>query len=134
MTKPRVALDTNILFSSILYKGKPRQVFDLVIEQVIVGVSSPILLAELSEALLKKSRLSLQEVNSTIRELEEDLIIICPVKSLDALRDKDDNRVLEAAAEGGCSYVVTGDKDLLTLGKFKNIKIVTASQFLELIT
>lgn len=56
------------------------------------------------------------------------------------IRDEDDNRVLEAAIEGKCNFIVTGDKDLLELGKYKRslrlrlkkIQILTPAQFLDL--
>ena len=45
--------------------------------------------------------------------------------------DPPDNRILEAAIDGKASYIVSGDKDLLRLKKFKGVKILTASKFLE---
>lgn len=46
------------------------------------------------------------------------------------LRDPADNQVLETAVEGNCDYLITRDKDLLTLGKYDQIQIVTPAQFL----
>ncbi len=46
------------------------------------------------------------------------------------VRDRDDNRVLEAAVEGDCDFIITGDRDLLELCKYKKIKIITPAQFL----
>lgn len=50
---------------------------------------------------------------------------------MNVTKDKDDNRVLEAAVEGGCQFVITGDKELLELKKYKKIQILTAEEFLE---
>ena len=47
------------------------------------------------------------------------------------LRDPADNMVLETAIAGKCSFLITGDKDLLTLKKYKNLQVVTPSQFLN---
>ncbi|HEX8932007.1 MAG TPA: putative toxin-antitoxin system toxin component, PIN family [Patescibacteria group bacterium] len=47
------------------------------------------------------------------------------------VRDIDDNRVLEAAVEGKCQYIITGDADLLDLKIFQSIKIITAEDFLK---
>ncbi len=47
------------------------------------------------------------------------------------LRDEADNMVLETAVIGKCSFLITGDKDLLTLKKYKNIYVVTPSKFLN---
>jgi predicted nucleic acid-binding protein len=42
--------------------------------------------------------------------------------------------VLECAIEGGAQYIVSGDKDLLTLEAFRDIQIVRASTFLKVPT
>jgi predicted nucleic acid-binding protein len=39
--------------------------------------------------------------------------------------------VLECSIEGQAHYIVTGDKDLLVLKTFRHIRIVRASDFLE---
>jgi putative PIN family toxin of toxin-antitoxin system len=45
--------------------------------------------------------------------------------------DPDDNRVLECAEAAGCKYIITGDLDLLRLGKHGNIRIMTVRSFLD---
>ena len=52
----------------------------------------------------------------------------------DACRDPDDVPVLAAAVGANCEYLVTGDKDLLTLKEFSGVKIVTAREFSALLT
>ena len=51
---PKVVLDTNLLISALVFGGKPKQVYNLVLEKQIIGITSPILLAELTEVLTKK--------------------------------------------------------------------------------
>ena len=45
--------------------------------------------------------------------------------------DPADNRILECAVAAGSQYIVTGDKDLLRLGSYDSIKILTVSGFLK---
>ena len=45
--------------------------------------------------------------------------------------DPDDNAVLACAKEGNAAYIVTGDRDLLSLGDYEGITIVTPVQFLR---
>lgn len=45
-------------------------------------------------------------------------------------RDPDDDMVPACAIAAGASHVVSGDKDLLDIGTYQTIKMVTASQFL----
>lgn len=48
-------------------------------------------------------------------------------------RDPDDEVVLAAAVEGRADRIVTGDKDLLVLGEYEGIPIITPRAFLDLI-
>lgn len=129
---PRVVLDTNVIISAIGYGGKPAKVFLLALEEKIQGVTSEILLAEVQEILTKKLSLSPGDLELTMAEIEDKFEVVAPRKTLHILRDEDDNRVLEAAVEGNCDFIITGDKDLLDLGKYKKIKILTAEEFLEI--
>ncbi len=47
--------------------------------------------------------------------------------------DPDDNKYIEAAVEGLAQFVVTGDKHLLSLTSYENIRIVTPRAFLNLL-
>ena len=46
-------------------------------------------------------------------------------------RDKDDNKFLECASQAKCIYIVSGDKDLLSIEKFEDIEIINVAQFFE---
>lgn len=130
----RVVLDTNIIVSAIIFKGKPLQVLDLILRERLKAITSPILLAELKEILTKKFKLPKYEFELAIKNIEEIFEIIQPKISLNILKaDPDDDRVLEAASEGHCDYIVTGDREILSLGTFKNIQIVTADEFLKIL-
>lgn len=131
--KLRAVLDTNVIVSGVIYKGKPRRVLELSLEEKIKAVISPILLAELAETLAKKFSLTSEQVNLTEQEIKDVFEIVYPTETLHIQKDEDDNRVLEAAVEGNCNYIVTGDKELLNLGIFKGIKILTAAQFLNIL-
>ncbi|MBI3103934.1 putative toxin-antitoxin system toxin component, PIN family [Candidatus Daviesbacteria bacterium] len=127
----KVVLDTNILISAIAFGGKPEEVLNLVLDEKIIAVTSPILLAEFQEVYNKNFPLKFVDFELTLEKIEEIFKIVKPKRSLKIVRDEDDNRVLEAAAEGSCKFIITGDKDLLDLANYQNIKIVTAEQFLS---
>lgn len=128
----RVLIDTNILISALVYGGKPQDIFELVIIKQITGITSLLLLVELVETLTRKFNFSSEKVYQIERKIRKNFKFVRPIKTLDVVRDKDDNRVLEAAVEGRCDFIITGDKDLLSLGEFENIKIVTPAQFAEI--
>jgi len=48
--------------------------------------------------------------------------------------DAEDNKILECALAAGAEIIVTGDKHLLKLGKFKKTKILTPREFFEGLT
>jgi predicted nucleic acid-binding protein len=58
--------------------------------------------------------------------------LVTPKIAIDVIKeDPDDNRILGCALEAGSKFIVTGDKDLLRLSAYGNIRIVTASQLLQ---
>ncbi len=53
-------------------------------------------------------------------------------ETLEVIReDPNDNRVLECALSGAADVVVTGDQDVLRLGAFRGIPLVSPREFLE---
>ncbi len=51
--------------------------------------------------------------------------------SVDVCRDPDDNKFIECAVDAKALYIVSGDKDLLDVGKYGDVKIVTAKEFCD---
>lgn len=129
----KVVLDTNIFISALVYGGVPEKVLRMILTKELQVVISPVLQAELTDIITKKFPLSLADMYLLKEEMEKSFIIVNPHMDLDVVRDNDDNRVLEAAVEGDCEFIITGDQDLLELRKYKNIKIVTPAEFLKLI-
>ncbi|MBI4096315.1 MAG: putative toxin-antitoxin system toxin component, PIN family [Candidatus Levybacteria bacterium] len=127
----KVILDTNILISAIGFGGKPRKVLHLILDDKIEAVTSPILMAELEDVVYKKFPKLAYNFSLIDPQIQDKFKIVKPKKSLLVARDNDDNRVLEAAFAGKCDYIITGDKDLLDLKNYKNIKIVTPDIFLS---
>lgn len=125
----RVVLDTNVLFSAVLFGGNPRVIFKAAIEDKFEIISSPVLMAELFDILSRKSPLSLNELQFVEEEIINLVEIVHPRQNIEEARDSDDDRVLETAVEGKCDYIVTGDQDLLVLKKYQKILILTPAEF-----
>ena len=128
----KVVLDTNILVSSLIFGQKPQQIENLILEKNVIGITSSILLAELADVLTKKFHFNEFRLKQTEKKIEKNFIFVQPTSIIKILRDDADNRILEAAVEGRCQYIITGDKELLSLGVFKGIKIVRAAEFLDI--
>lgn len=127
----KVVLDTNILVSSLIFGGKPQQTEKLVLERKIVGITSLILLAEFIDVLAKRFHFNEFRLRQTEKKIKKNFAIVKPRATIKILKDNADNRILEAAVEGDCRYVITGDKELLSLKSFKGIEILTPDRFLE---
>ncbi|TGL61139.1 putative toxin-antitoxin system toxin component, PIN family [Leptospira ognonensis] len=131
----RILLDTNIYVSAILFKGKPRLVLqELVDERVLAFISNEIL-KELEDTLSKpKFKLNndfVQLVLSEIRDITK-LISISPLNSYLELRDRNDYHILETAYSAKVDFLVTGDKDILSLKSITDFKIVPPEEFLRI--
>lgn len=48
-------------------------------------------------------------------------------------RDPDDDKFIETALAGGCRYIFSGDKDLLDLVSYQDIRVIKATEFLQLL-
>lgn len=131
--KLRIVLDTNVIVSAIIFKGKPREIYDFALSERVTTITSSTLLSELTGILTKRFLLSSAEVNGIEHEVREIFEVVNPKKSIHVARDVDDNQVLEAAVEGTCQYIITGDKDLLDLKMYHQITIVTPGDFLQLL-
>jgi putative PIN family toxin of toxin-antitoxin system len=129
----RVTADTNILLSGIVFpKGKPFQLLELAREgKISLNVSAEIL-AEVEDVLERKFGFSPDEAIDTRARLKAIARVVTPSVQLDVIYDDpDDNRILECAVSAGADYIVTGDKDLLRLGRYDSIRILTVADFLE---
>lgn len=129
----KIVLDTNVIISSIIFGGKPRQIIKLVQENKVIAITTPILIAELLEILVKKFQFTPIKVKLVWELIKDNFTVVYPSGTVHILFDEDDNRVLEAAIEGACNYIVTGDKDLLNIVIFQNIPILKPDDFLSAI-
>lgn len=130
----KIVLDSNILISSILFDGTQRDITKIIAYHKIPTATSLRLIVEILEVLRKKFKYTnnkLMHVKKDIMSISE---VVYPSVHIDVVRDKEDNKVIEVAVEGNCTHIVTGDKDLLVLKKYKDIEIISSSEFLDLIS
>lgn len=134
--KISVVLDSNIIVSSIIFGGKPRDIFLLAIEGKIKPFISPFIIFEVKEVLRNKFDFEEKKLEQTEGILKESFAVIAPKKSLNTIKQNvPDNKILACALESKADYLVTGDKKhILPLKKIKNTKIVTAEDFLKQFT
>lgn len=128
--------DTNILLSGVGWRGNPYRCLELTRTGVIGGVTCRELLDELTEKLQARLNFSDDQVLDTIADLLSFLRLIRITNTLKVLStDPDDDKVLECALVSGATHIVTGDRrHLLPLGTYQGIPIVSATDFLTLVS
>jgi putative PIN family toxin of toxin-antitoxin system len=65
----------------------------------------------------------------SIEEISYRVTLLGIIKGI--CRDSDDDKILECAVLGDVDFIISGDNDLLSLGKFQEISILTASEYIE---
>jgi putative PIN family toxin of toxin-antitoxin system len=127
---PKAVLDTNVIVSGLGWRGAPAAILDAVADDRLVLVTSEPLLAELRRVLEYPRLAKVIQGGAQLADLvAASGVVVAPSRVLTVVRDDDDNRVLEAAIEGAADYIVSGDADLLDLGSFQGIPIITPGEF-----
>ena len=127
--------DTNILISATFWDGNESRLIERVEEKDVVMVTSPEILDEFRRT-LAKDRFSLteDEIDDTVSRMSLLAMIIHPRTKVNVVKDDPgDNKFLECAVAGIAKYIVSGDRHLLDLERYKAIKIMAASEFLKLL-
>jgi len=126
----RIVNDTNVWLSALYFSGKPAQIVNLIEQKQIVSVTSGFILDETLMTLTTKFDTPSVTANGTVAYIAS-ISEMVEIKGRDFnLRDPKDNSVLETAVIGKCDYLVTGDRDLLSLKKYQNLQIVNPNNFL----
>lgn len=130
----KVTADTNIYISGFVFGGLPRLFIDAAnAARFELAISDPIE-TELRRILEKKFAWPAADIAEVLAVLAGCTRRARPTQRLEAVpADPDDNRVLECAVAAGSRYLVTGDGDLLQLGRYEGIAILRVADFLRLL-
>jgi putative PIN family toxin of toxin-antitoxin system len=134
-SKSKVVIDTNVFVSGLTFKGKPREVLDLIWRGDIEACISSFIFKELEETLKKDFSWDRDQIKHTIEKIKAKTILIQPKNKVSVIKgNDDDNRILECAIEGKVQYLISGDqKHLLPLKEYQGIKILSPAEFLKLL-
>ncbi len=130
--REKVVLDTNVLISGVLFEdGTEAEILQSAANADIDVFTSPDILAEFAEVIARpKLQLNREEVSAACEFILSLTKLIMPMKPVKAqVRDPGDLKLLECGREAKADFIVTGDKDLVILGRFDKAKIVTPSKF-----
>lgn len=134
-SKKSIVIDTNLLISAMI---SPNSMIHEVLQKALreyVVYSSQKAINEFIEVATRDKFLrffkELKQRDDFINFVINSTIMIEPTYVVHDCRDPKDNIFLEIALTCHAIYLVSGDKDLLTLNPYQGIEIITASEFLE---
>jgi putative PIN family toxin of toxin-antitoxin system len=131
----RIVLDTNVLVSALLFTGELSKIVDFWRRGKVIPLISKETFEEL-RAVLEYPKFSLapDEIQSIIEneilpffevvEIKENVRGVC--------RDPGDDKFLTCALSGAARFILSGDKDLINLKRYRSVRIIKASEFLKL--
>lgn len=131
----RVVLDTNVLVSSLLFRGVVSKVVDLWETGKIIPVISRETFDEFKKVLAyPKFSLTEEEIKTLIDDNILPFFEIVDISETvnGICRDPADDKFISCALSASADYIVSGDKDLYDLGRYKSINIINVNALLEL--
>jgi uncharacterized protein len=133
MKNRRVILDTNLWISFLI--SKRQKELDILLES---GAVTLIFSQELLEEFLEVSErpkfkrfFKKSDIKTLLTQIETFGELIRVESKINECRDPKDNFLLSLSVDGKADFLVTGDSDLLVLGKIEKTKIVSWAEFIS---
>jgi len=121
----KIITDSNVIVAAFSSHGLCKSLFEFLIENHTIVISEYIL-QEVDRIFIKKFKMPKDKVDEIILFLRETALISdysIPFKQIS--RDVNDDPILGICEKQNVDYILTGDKDLLVLKKYKNVRIVS---------
>ena len=128
----KIVIDTNVVMSAVFFGGIPRKIIEAVINKNISACANFEIIEEYHEIVTrminkKKGKLRDDTFSIFITRLDN----VVTTSEVKICRDPDDDKFINCAIDGKAIYIVSGDKDLLTIEKYNDIEILTAKEFMD---
>jgi putative PIN family toxin of toxin-antitoxin system len=133
----RVVFDVNVLVSSLITRGKPRELWLKARRKSFTLVLSKEIISEFVEVMSREkfSRdVNEEDLRVFLQALYETALLV-RIKSRFKIvkEDPEDDMVLRTAYDAKADYIVSGDKHLLSLREFREIRIVSVDEMLKIL-
>lgn len=134
----RIVLDTNVLISAFLWQGAPKEIFVLAEKHTIAICATRETLEEFERVLsYPKFKTHLDLIGKTPTQITDEFAEI--VEYYPSIKfstpqiqdDPSDDNFLSCALSARASFIVSGDKHLLRLKRFRKIPILSPDEFLK---
>lgn len=121
----RIVLDSNVLLAGFGTRGLCEALVEACLEHHVL-VSSEHILGELDRYLSGKFGLSARDAKEIVTFVRDRAVVVEPSPvPAKACRDPDDLPVLGTAVAGRADLLATGDADLLTVGMYEGVPVVS---------
>ena len=135
----KIIIDTNVHISALAFGGNlSKKLSEIYQFEQIQTYTSISIFEELQEKLnspkfnkITKGKINQSNLDEYLSNYKSETIFIEPSIKVNICRDPDDNMFLELALEIQADYIITGDKDLLTLNQFQSTKLCNISDFVN---
>jgi putative PIN family toxin of toxin-antitoxin system len=130
----RVVLDTNLLVSSAL-GGALVSILERWDAEAFTVIVTTDIVDEYFEVLNRpKFELKQEVIDKVARYIYQFSEFVAPEEKLQFVQpDPKDDKFLEAAIAGKADLIVSGDKHLLDLKKYRSVRIITGREFLDML-
>jgi uncharacterized protein len=130
----RVVFDTNILISALLsLQGAPFRCVAMARAGLVQSVTCTQVLNEFAEKLEAKFTFEEERIRQAVDEIRAcSQVVDVPGLLKVVADDPDDDAIIECAIVGNAPLIVSGDRHLRTLSRYKSIRILSANEFLLL--
>ena len=133
----RIVFDVNVLVSSLIVKGRPRELWLKARDREFTLILSDQIVSEFITVVGRRKFTGYVEEHDLRIFLEalHRTAIFAKVRSKFRIvkDDPSDDIILRTAHDSRASYIVSGDRHLLTLREFKGVRIVTVDEMLRLL-
>jgi putative PIN family toxin of toxin-antitoxin system len=126
-------IDTNVLVSGLIWGGTPAHVVECILSGTVDAYASEETMREYFRILEKLTGNNASVMHQWKSLLLEYILLIDPQEVITECRDPKDNMFLECAVACEAKYIVSGDKDLISMNPFRNIEILKAQEFLRVL-
>ena len=128
----RIVIDTNVIASAIFFGGKPEQLVEMLMQRDLVAFVSKEILQEYQATVDElAAKYPQRKVLVPLTHIAGACKIIETTSDIHICRDPDDDKFIECAVDSRSIYIVSGDKDLLDIKQYQNVKIVTVADFFK---
>jgi putative PIN family toxin of toxin-antitoxin system len=132
----KIVIDTNVIVSSLIQRSYPYKIiYELFVDDFFLLCVSDELMAEYYEVLARPKFARFADFSSKaeilLADIETKAKKFVPKITLDFIKDKDDNMILELADECKADFIITGNTNDFTFSDYNQTKIISPKEYWE---